>query len=165
MEELRRGERHKYFIGLCLLACLLLFTQLDMSGESRMERATVDSVTTTLNEALEAIVQFQFVEKDAERREQLKTKAYREDFPRLFSFVEAVLKANNNGQGFLVGKRLTIADISIQHLFFILSLPDFGGADVLELFPALQALCKRVESQPNLAGYLAKRNAQKKKSQ
>ncbi|XP_034250056.1 glutathione S-transferase-like [Thrips palmi] len=77
---------------------------------------------------------------------------FKEQIPFYLNKFEEIVKANG---GYLVNGKLTWADI-----YFVAPLNYFKaltGNDFLVGYPGLQALVKTVESQPDIAAYIAKR--------
>ncbi|MFI2812866.1 glutathione S-transferase family protein [Microbulbifer sp. JSM ZJ756] len=62
----------------------------------------------------------------------------------------------SNGMGFLLGSRLTVADIATAALFgaMVYSFPELQG-DLQENAPHIAGLCQRVEARPNIRRFLA----------
>uniref|UniRef100_A0A1D1ZBH7 glutathione transferase n=1 Tax=Anthurium amnicola TaxID=1678845 RepID=A0A1D1ZBH7_9ARAE len=77
---------------------------------------------------------------------------FKEQMPFYLNKFEEMVKANG---GYLVNGKLSLADI-----FFVAPLNYYkaiAGKDFLVGYPGLQELVKKVESQPNIASYIAKR--------
>lgn len=76
--------------------------------------------------------------------------------PKFLGWLETILERNPAGSGWLVGDRLTYADLSafqvVEGLRY--AFPR-AAAEVLETAPGLAALARRVGEQPNIAAYLA----------
>jgi len=68
--------------------------------------------------------------------------------PKWLAYFEALIKRNNNGSGFFVGNKLSIADIC---LFYVLE------AENTDAFPCLKAFRERVAAVPGIADWLKRR--------
>ncbi|XP_071113664.1 glutathione S-transferase 3-like [Haliotis cracherodii] len=71
--------------------------------------------------------------------------------PRYLPIFDKAVK--ENGSAFLVGGRLTLADIGL--LEPILTILDYYGEEALKDYPSLQEFHKKVTSLPNMAEFLA----------
>ncbi|XP_038049094.1 glutathione S-transferase-like isoform X1 [Patiria miniata] len=67
--------------------------------------------------------------------------------------LQKLLKTNKNGEGFLVGDKISFAD---YHLFqFLDALMDLSASACLEAFPVLKAYYERIKARPNISKFLA----------
>lgn len=92
-------------------------------------------------------------QKPAARR---RAKAFREDrIPKFLDWFEAILGRNAAGPEWLVGRRLTYADLSLFQLVEGLgyAFPKAMAAQMTD-HPLVAALCERVRTRPRLAAYL-----------
>jgi prostaglandin-H2 D-isomerase / glutathione transferase len=78
----------------------------------------------------------------------------KETLPRWFGYYERQLAANHGGDGFLVGDRLSLADLALTN-FVYLVLSAFPKA--LETAPKLAAHYKRISEHSGVAEWLKKR--------
>ena len=73
--------------------------------------------------------------------------------PRWFGLLEKLLASNKEGKGFLVGEKVSIADLALWYLIELSRDNGFGSA--LSDCPRLTAFAERVASRPKIAAYLA----------
>ncbi|XP_038049098.1 glutathione S-transferase-like isoform X1 [Patiria miniata] len=67
--------------------------------------------------------------------------------------LQKLLMRNKNGEGFLVGDKISFAD---YHLFqFLDALMDLSALACLEAFPVLKAYYERIKARPNISKFLA----------
>ncbi|XP_071830056.1 glutathione S-transferase-like [Apostichopus japonicus] len=122
-------------------------------GESSWERLQIDSIIETLND-LENEGRKVSREKNAEKKEKLLQNYLQVVLRRIFGFLESILVGNEGGDGFLVGKKMSIADI-----MFFTHVHDYLGfipeANLTE--PKLLLLYERIKSNPQIAGWLKNR--------
>jgi len=73
-----------------------------------------------------------------------------------FSFLAGILKRNGGGNGYIVGSKLSIADIQVYNICKMVLRPSFGAKEEFEqLQPLLTAYVDRIESEPRIAEYVA----------
>jgi glutathione S-transferase len=133
-----------------------LARKFNLAGKTDLDQARVDMIIDCLEDTTKPLLTF-FFEKDEARKETLKKKYLEEQLPTSLTLFEKLLKTNNGGDGFFVGKELTWADLALLVTVGWISL---AGADSqLASYPKLDALRKRVEKLPKIAEWIAKRPA------
>jgi glutathione S-transferase len=80
-------------------------------------------------------------------REELATRA----LPRWLGYLDRMLKANQDGTGFIVGDAVSIADLALWYLLELIQDNGFGAAAAK--FPALVAFADRIGRRPRIADY------------
>lgn len=75
-----------------------------------------------------------------------------------FSFLAAILERNRGGHGYIVGTKLSIADIQVYNICKLLLRPSFGHDKEFEKFqPLLTAYVARIEAEPRISKYITTR--------
>jgi glutathione S-transferase len=79
-----------------------------------------------------------------------------------FSFLVGILERNGGGGGYVVGSKLSIADISLYNMCKLVLRKEFGHEeDFKSLQPLLVNYIERIESEPRIAEYIARRQCSK----
>jgi glutathione S-transferase len=126
----------------------------NLYGSTIMEQAAIDMVVEGCNDCSATWGQIHF-SKAADAKEKMAT-YLKDEAPRWAGLLNGILKKNDSGKGFMVGKTLTYADIAVyRHFSFLNGL----NPDVLKNAPELSALCDRVAARPNIAEYVKNRPA------
>jgi glutathione S-transferase len=132
-----------------------LANQFHLAGKTDLEKAQADMVVDCLADAFKPAISV-FYEKDEARKVEMKKKYIDEQLPQFFTYFEAMLTSNHGGDNYFVGSELTWADVAFYN--FIFWAGNFTGSDkVIEKFPKLTALYKKVDSNPKIAEWVAKR--------
>jgi len=127
-----------------------------LAGDSELEQAQVDMIVDCLEDVAKPVMGF-FFEQDETKKAQLKKKFAEEQLPGYLTYLEALLVANNGGNEFFVGKKITWADMQFLNHVGWVAMPMAGAADALDKFPKLKALKHRVETRPKIAAWIEKR--------
>jgi len=126
-----------------------------LAGKSELEHAQADMIVDCLEDTVKPIIKF-FFEKDEAKKAELKKKYIDEELPGYLTHLETILKHNHGGDGFFVGHELTWADLALYNTVGWAT--GMGGAtDPLAKYPKLAALYKKVEANPKVAAWIAKR--------
>ena len=125
-----------------------------MTGENDKEAAQCDEVVSGLDEAFSRATP-QFYTNDEEVKKQAFERLKTNEYPRCLGALEKRLK--ENGGEFMVGKKLTWADISVS--WFFRGCQDYAKpiASELDKYTGLIQLCNRVESISTIASYIKTR--------
>ncbi|XP_070545241.1 hematopoietic prostaglandin D synthase-like [Ptychodera flava] len=131
-----------------------LATQFGMMGSSAMDNAKIDMIADTMEDLFEGWAQFIFKIEDEQKKAEAKDVYETSTVPTVLGALEKILKDNNGGKGYLVGPKLTWAD-----LFFFAQMDTNLQLNpkVLDDYPALKALYKRVGDLPKVAAWVQKR--------
>jgi len=124
-------------------------------GSNELEAAQIDMILEGMNDLAKG---WRVAVSGADETEKkTKTAAYfKDEFPRWAGQITALLKANNGGAGYFVGKDVSLADIGLMFLFDnILA----SNSHALDSSPELAALYKRVQDRPNIAAWIKARPA------
>ena len=80
-----------------------------------------------------------------------------EPLPRYMTYVKDMISAN--GGGFLTGDYLTIADLDmyIAVKYYSKGIADHVPADTLDAYPEVKEWLEKVETEPRVAAYYAKK--------
>ncbi len=89
----------------------------------------------------------------AEQRPAVRAELAASTLPRWLGHLDRLLRSNEGGAGFAVGRALTVADLALWYLLELLR--DNGFGEPLDRFPALVAFAGRIAARPRLAAYLA----------
>jgi len=131
-----------------------LARKFNLAGKTELEQAQADMFVDCVEDSIKPFI-FIFTEKDETKKAELKKKYADEQLPGYLTNLEAMLKANQSGDKFLVGSDMTWAD-----LVFITFVDWTGRVDVekpLEKFPKLLALQHRVENLPKIKAWIESR--------
>eukprot|EP00105_Crassostrea_gigas_P003837 XP_011416826.1 PREDICTED: S-crystallin SL11 isoform X1 [Crassostrea gigas] len=121
-------------------------------GDNNDENTRVDVIIGTAEDFLKSAIAIHY-EKDETKKAELKKDLEENKLPQFFSLLEDILKENNDGDGFIVGKKISLADIMIYDIT-----DQVGAAAKLPAFPPkLGGLIERVKNHPKIKEYLAKR--------
>ncbi|XP_022079645.1 S-crystallin 4-like [Acanthaster planci] len=130
-----------------------------LNGSNNEETTKIDVIIATLEDVRLSVGRVVFYEKDEDKKKEKVLELYAQTVPKSFAALEKMLVANNGGDGFFVGSKISRADI-----FFYVSMEfmaavqqDFPVQDEVRKSPKLAALMERVAKEPNIAAYLAKR--------
>eukprot|EP01087_Luapelamoeba_hula_P007681 TRINITY_DN187_c0_g1_i1.p1 TRINITY_DN187_c0_g1~~TRINITY_DN187_c0_g1_i1.p1 ORF type:complete len:218 (+),score=48.27 TRINITY_DN187_c0_g1_i1:40-693(+) len=126
----------------------------NLSGSSVQEEAKIDVINEGVVDLTYAIYKVVFYTPAGEQREEGKAKFVKDTLPKLLGHFEAVLAKNNDGTGYLVGDKISYADLS----FFDATkfLQQFPGASefLQEKAPLCAGLVRRVGEIPQIKAYL-----------
>lgn len=126
-------------------------------GATSWDQLQIDSIIETLND-LENEGRKVSREKNAEKKEKLLKHYLDVVLRRIFGYLEDILVQNNGGEGFLVGSKMTIADIMVfTHVHdYLAFIPE---AKLVE--PKLLGLYDRIKSNPEISEWIKNRPATK----
>jgi len=131
-----------------------LARKFNLAGKTELDQLQADMVVDCLEDGVKPFLAAFFLDDQAKKAELLK-KYSEEQLPATYASLEKILESNNGGDGFFVGDSLTWADLAF-HVF--VGWGKTGGNEaLLEKYPKLTALEKRVDSVPKVAAWIAKR--------
>lgn len=125
----------------------------DMFGDGDDEMTKVDEMMEHIKD-LEQEFFKTFTEKDETKKEAIRNNIKTNVLPAFVTLMSGVLKKNKTG--YLVGKKLSIADIHLFAIFDNITKMD-GFNDVLENNADLTAHSNMIKSIPNIKAWLDKR--------
>ncbi|XP_077861929.1 hematopoietic prostaglandin D synthase-like [Saccoglossus kowalevskii] len=115
------------------------------------DQARIDMITDTMKDIYEKLLDIWFAK---ENKQELMDKYYNDVFPLLLQGLERVLKENNGGDGYFVGDKVTLADLSFADICY--TMVDWRPG-VLNDYPKLDALKKCIERRPRIVEWMKKR--------
>jgi len=131
-------------------------TRYGLMGLSPAEHALVDATLEQLRDLSDGFGKIQSQPKDEQAAARSK---YVGDLATSAASLEAQLKNNHGGKGWLVGNNISAADVALYRSFGMM----YRGADAAAFDkscpPLLKDLLARVEAHPNLAAYIKARPA------
>ncbi|XP_071830302.1 probable glutathione S-transferase 5 [Apostichopus japonicus] len=143
----------------CSVGRELILTQLEVSdlyGENDWEKAEIDAVLEVVQDLFYPVRKMFYADTD-----ELKAR-YKKEFvdvqgPKYCGFLEKLLKANNGGDGFFVGSKVSLADIVV-----FAAVGDALGDKSRDYYldhkePKLKALIERIRAIPQINTWLQTR--------
>lgn len=130
-----------------------LSREFGLAGDNSLDQARADQVTDTISDLLGEFFKYAF-EKDAAKKEEIKTKLFDSVLPTFATNVTKFLDMNKTKSGYFVGKKLTVADLAVYEGFEDFLLVDPKS---LDKHPKLVAHRKLVLTNPKVKAYLDKR--------
>jgi glutathione S-transferase len=131
-----------------------LARKFNLAGKTDLDQLQADMIVDCIEDGVKPFIAAFWLEDEAKKAELLK-KYSEEQLPAAYANLEKILKSNKGGDGYFVGDSLTWADLSFQ-VFTGWAKPG-GNEALLDKYPKLKALAKRVESVPKVAAWIAKR--------
>ncbi|XP_033643971.1 hematopoietic prostaglandin D synthase-like [Asterias rubens] len=128
--------------------------EFDLIGADSWETALVDVVGEMLDDLMKPLVEKVIFEKDEAKKAESAKAYFEEKGPLMLGRLEKRLESNQGGDGFFVGKKISVADIAfytcMDHMLKL-------QPTVLDKYPKLKALRGRFAAEKNVATYLEKR--------
>jgi len=122
-------------------------------GSSPLEKLKIDSIALAREDMLVAITKWHF-EADEDKKKVEGGKLFGEIIPMYLEKFNTFIKENPKKSGFIVGSKLSLADIVMVEATQMLVEQDAGA---LDKFPELKALRQKVVDTKGIKEYLAKR--------
>lgn len=122
-------------------------------GASPLEKLKIDSIALAREDLLVAITKWHF-EADAEKKKTEEVKLFGEIFPMYLGKFNTFVKENPKKSGYMVGSKLSLADIVMVEAVQGIMEQDAGA---LDNYPELKALREKVINSNGIKEYLAKR--------
>jgi len=123
-------------------------------GSSDLERARINMILDCVTDMFEGGIKIRDIKDETEKAEAMK-KFMGETLPTHLGNFQKLLEANNGGDGFFVGNKLSVADIYFFQ--YTNGMEQFGAVFNWDKFPKLQALNQKVSSEPKIKAYLDSR--------
>jgi len=121
-----------------------------MMGKDAWEEAKINEVTDTFHDLIMQFAKIYYAKNDEDKVEA------KGKIQTLLVVLEGMLKSHNDGQGFFVGDKVSLADIKAFSTLEVVSmLPD--QATVMDAFPLLKAHFDRIASLDRIQAWLKKR--------
>ncbi|XP_077999205.1 uncharacterized protein LOC144452069 [Glandiceps talaboti] len=126
-----------------------------LAGKTNVDKARVDMIADAVKDLADSMYKLMF-EKDEAKKKELTDTFLTKTVPTTLSALEKILEANNGGNGFFVGDKLTWADLAfLAHTDFYCA--QFKDANLLAPHKKLTALRSRVSELPNIKKWIATR--------
>lgn len=122
-------------------------------GASPLEKLKIDSVALAREDMLTAITKWHF-EQDEEKKKVEGGKLFGEIIPMYLEKFNQFVKENPKKSGYMVGSKLSLADIVMVEATQMLVEQDAGA---LDKYPELKALREKVVNTKGIKDYMAKR--------
>nr|KAG5699308.1 hypothetical protein BaRGS_004245 [Batillaria attramentaria] len=123
-----------------------------LAGKTSEDAMRVTEVCSLIADLMTNMGKTQF-ETDEAKKAELQKQLVTETIPRFMGYFEKLLKENGSS-GFFIGSALTLADLAAYDI--VESLLKIN-ADVLSAFPEVKKMRGKVEENPKMKAYLAKR--------
>jgi len=130
-----------------------LAREFGMAGANEKEMAVIDQTAETAVDLQSSIFEIAFAKDETVKAEKLK-KFTDVQAPKVLAFFTLWLKKNGGGKGFMVGDKMTLADITLYSVF---EKVEGIAPGLLAKYPELKALNDRVAAAPKIAAWLKKR--------
>ncbi|CAG0879095.1 unnamed protein product [Cyprideis torosa] len=130
-----------------------LAKELGLAGDTHWEAAVCDMVVDCLYDSLQHLVAWRSV-KEKDQKDRLKKLLFEEELPRLFGELSEMINANPAKTGFVVGTRMTWADIALAHC---LDLLDALNPGCLAPYPKMEMLKSKVFKVSTIEDYTRNR--------
>jgi len=130
-----------------------LAREFDMAGKDEKERTVIDLIAETAIDLQSKVFDIMFAKEEAVKAEKVQ-KFTEEQAPKVLDYFTTWLKKNDGGNGFMVGSKMTLADVTFYAVFEKVEAVTPG---VLAKYPEAKALYDRVAAAPKIAAWLKKR--------
>ena len=121
-------------------------------GANNLEAAKIDMICEVLQDLRTAHSNPRLIPEEKKAAET--TTIGEETLPRWMGYLEKLLKANHNGEGFFVGDAITMADLAVQNFVFAVK-PMYPT--ILDHAPTVAAHYDRISAYPGVAEWIKKR--------
>ncbi|XP_033746352.1 S-crystallin SL11-like [Pecten maximus] len=127
-------------------------------GDNNLESAKVDTILDTCGDVYIDLVKV-YYEKDETRKQEVAKTLNDSGMPRFISLFGRILRENNDGNGWIVGSKITVADLALCTLFDDVVGGAYGAgiADSFHADEKLKSHFERVKSQKQISDWIAKR--------
>ncbi|XP_071144302.1 glutathione S-transferase-like [Mytilus edulis] len=123
-------------------------------GTDNMESSKCDVIFETYNDVFTELIKA-FFEQDEAKKAEYGKKLNTEVLPKFFVFMTKLLK--ENGGKFLVGSKLSLADIAFFDMVDKITGSKIMGADLYKDFAEIKTFYENVQKLPKIKSYLEKR--------
>jgi len=125
-------------------------------GANSWEAGLVDALNGVIEDLWTPLIDLMFSKDDKAKKEEQTKAYYEEKVPKFLSYLEDTLSKNNEGDGFFVGNKISLADLNFHTTFETIEAFPFPNKG-LDKYPKLAALRERISAHEKLAPYLAAR--------
>lgn len=128
-------------------------------GANDIEELKVNELHEVCAEIIQREVMKFFYEQDATKKAELAKVFVEGPIQKYFDFFEMRLKQNNDGAGFFVGDKVTLADLAVYITLTMIDefMKTLGADTKLSSRKLITSLIDRVEAVPNIAKWLKER--------
>ncbi|XP_071146779.1 glutathione S-transferase 1-like [Mytilus edulis] len=127
--------------------------QFGLFGSNDMEKAKIDEVMTTIADFTVDCTKPVFIKEEAAKAEAVKS-IVDTKLPAIMAYLEKALDANQTNSGFIVGGKLSVADLTI--FFFVDTLSNLSST-AIDKYTKLRDLSAKVGVINSIATYVANR--------
>jgi glutathione S-transferase len=120
-------------------------------GTSPREQALIDQALGAIEDTRMEIRRIATA--DAAKRSEVRAELLAKTLPNWFRMLEKLLSSNRDGAGFLVGDRISSADLALWYLLEMARDNGFGAT--FDDCPRLRAFFERIAARPHIAAYLS----------
>ena len=124
-----------------------------LAGANAFENAELAGINDTLQDIQNHAFKF-FFEKDEARKAALQKDFIESTAPKYLEVLERRIKSNGSPEGWVYGSKVTYIDLRIPRILSIVKKYD---PSILDKFPAVAALDKKVLALPSIAKWLTER--------
>jgi len=132
-----------------------LARKFNLAGKTDVDQAKTDMIVDCLQDTVSIYPRI-VNEKDEATRAEIQKKYAEELLPVYLTNLEKILRENADGEKFFVGDELTWADLSFPQVVWWMEKCS-ATSDVLASHPKLVALLKKIEADPRVAAWYARR--------
>lgn len=125
-----------------------------LAGENEIENAQLAGINDILQDIQNHAFKF-FFEKDETRKAALQKEFVESTAPKYLDVLEKRIEANGSPEGWIFGNKVTYIDLRVPRILGILK--KYMDPAVLEKYPAVVALDKKVLALPSIAKWLTER--------
>ncbi|XP_035824165.1 probable glutathione S-transferase 7 [Aplysia californica] len=122
-------------------------------GSSALEQLAIDQVALAREDLTQAVGKF-MSEKDEKKKAELEKTLKEEQEPKFLGFFNKLIKENPTKSGFVVGSKITLADLVVFETTQMLSEKE---PQTLDKYPEIKALRTKVTGSDGIKQYLATR--------
>lgn len=130
----------------------LLANRFNLAGEDEFQRVNADMAYEEMIELWDFLYRIYRKPNGEEKTQELET-AFSTRVPEILKFIQNILEANRDGNGYIAGKSLTYADLYLINLYDWLST---NKHNLLEKFPLLKEHEAKIRNLPKVAEHLNK---------
>ncbi|XP_061162215.1 glutathione S-transferase-like [Saccostrea echinata] len=143
--------------GTVLTQSLIIFRHLSrmfgLDGDSILDKSKVDEITAYLAEGLANVLKCYLGPQDEESQKTLNAQ-FVDTVNKSCKRIDEIISTNKSLDGWAVGKKLTFADIFIFEAFEVVLQ---GQPNILDKFPRIQSIRRKVETHSTMQKYLTQR--------
>lgn len=136
-----------------LAICRYIAREAGFYGSSNWESTLIDSVCETVGDYEHDIDRLWYPHETQETKAFLKKRYVEVKMPKIFGILETLLKENNEGDGFFVGEKISMADF-VVFVFIDVTIRTHFTFEEPTGFPKLTAHLKRMKEVPQIKEWI-----------